>query len=153
MFITEFGLLFFPTLFLRMKDILILKRKTDMFSFSLSLSFSVSLYHTHTYMICFMNLSIKLFVSGETFLLRIYIYDIKFAILAIFKCTSKWHQLHSQCCTTIVTMTSLPQTETPYSLVAFTSEKAMAPHSSTLAWKILWMEEPGGLQSMGWRRD
>ena len=29
------------------------------------------------------------------------------------------------------------------------TEKAMAPHSSTLAWKILWMEEPGGLQSMG----
>ena len=28
-------------------------------------------------------------------------------------------------------------------------EKAMAPHSSTLAWKIPWMEEPGGLQSMG----
>ena len=29
------------------------------------------------------------------------------------------------------------------------SEKAMAPHFSTLAWKIPWMEEPGGLQSMG----
>ena len=28
-------------------------------------------------------------------------------------------------------------------------EKAMAPHSSTLAWKIPWAEEPGGLQSMG----
>ena len=28
-------------------------------------------------------------------------------------------------------------------------EKAMAPHSSTLAWKIPRMEEPGGLQSMG----
>ena len=28
-------------------------------------------------------------------------------------------------------------------------EKTMAPHSSTLAWKIPWMEEPGGLQSMG----
>ena len=28
------------------------------------------------------------------------------------------------------------------------SEKAMAPHSGTLAWKIPWMEEPGGLQSM-----
>ena len=28
-------------------------------------------------------------------------------------------------------------------------EKAMAPHSSTVAWKIPWMEEPGGLQSMG----
>ena len=25
----------------------------------------------------------------------------------------------------------------------------MAPHSSTLAWKIPWVEEPGGLQSMG----
>ena len=29
------------------------------------------------------------------------------------------------------------------------SEKAMAPHSSTLAWRIPWMEEPGRLQSMG----
>ena len=28
-------------------------------------------------------------------------------------------------------------------------EKAMATHSSTLAWKIPWMEEPGRLQSMG----
>ena len=28
----------------------------------------------------------------------------------------------------------------------------MAPHSSTLAWKIPWMEGPGGLQSMGSRR-
>ena len=28
-------------------------------------------------------------------------------------------------------------------------EKAMAPHSSTLAWKIPWTEEPVGLQSMG----
>ena len=31
-------------------------------------------------------------------------------------------------------------------------EKAMAPHSSTLAWKIPWMEEPGGLPSMGSHR-
>ena len=31
----------------------------------------------------------------------------------------------------------------------YISEKAMAPHSSTLAWKIPWTEEPGGLQSMG----
>ena len=29
------------------------------------------------------------------------------------------------------------------------SEKAMAPHSSTLAWRIPWAEEPGRLQSMG----
>ena len=31
-------------------------------------------------------------------------------------------------------------------------EKAMAPHSSTLAWKIPWTEGPGRLQSMGSRR-
>ena len=29
------------------------------------------------------------------------------------------------------------------------TEKAMVPHSSALAWKIPWMEEPGGLQSIG----
>ena len=28
-------------------------------------------------------------------------------------------------------------------------EKAMAPHSSVLAWRIPWMEEPDRLQSMG----
>ena len=32
------------------------------------------------------------------------------------------------------------------------SEKAMATYSSTLAWKIPWMEEPGGLQFMGSQR-
>ena len=30
-------------------------------------------------------------------------------------------------------------------------EKEMATHSSILAWKIPWTEEPGGLQSMGWQ--
>ena len=34
-------------------------------------------------------------------------------------------------------------------LLALSLEKAMAPHSSTLAWKIPWTEEPGRLQSMG----
>ena len=36
--------------------------------------------------------------------------------------------------------------EVPSSVI---SENAMAPHFSTLAWRIPWMEEPGGLQSMG----
>ena len=36
-----------------------------------------------------------------------------------------------------------------FSLSDHNSEKAMAPHSSTFAWKITQMEEPGGLQSMG----
>ena len=31
-------------------------------------------------------------------------------------------------------------------------EKAVAPHSSILAWRIPQMEEPGGLQSMGSQR-
>ena len=33
--------------------------------------------------------------------------------------------------------------------VLLTLPCSMAPHSSTLAWKIPWTEEPGGLQSMG----
>ena len=45
--------------------------------------------------------------------------------------------------------------ESPHILTTFLglsvlpSEKAMAPHSNTLAWKIPWTEGPGGLQSMG----
>ena len=35
------------------------------------------------------------------------------------------------------------------SYINICSEKVMATHSSTLAWKIPWMEEPGRLQSMG----
>ena len=31
-------------------------------------------------------------------------------------------------------------------------EKGMATHSSILAWRIPWTEEPDGLQSMGWQR-
>ena len=36
-----------------------------------------------------------------------------------------------------------------YSILTHILEKAMATHSSTLAWKIPWMEKPGRLQSMG----
>ena len=35
------------------------------------------------------------------------------------------------------------------SRICYFQEKAMAPHSSTLAWKLPWTEEPSGLQSMG----
>ena len=35
---------------------------------------------------------------------------------------------------------------------ADTLEKGMATHSSILAWRISWTEEPGGLQSMGSKR-
>ena len=40
---------------------------------------------------------------------------------------------------------SIPHREDPL-------EKEMAAHSSILAWRIPWTEEPGGLQSMGWQR-
>ena len=36
-----------------------------------------------------------------------------------------------------------------WGVLSYLMEKAMASHSSTLAWKIPWMEEPGRLQSMG----
>ena len=36
-----------------------------------------------------------------------------------------------------------------YETLGYGREKAMAPHSSTLAWKLPWTEEPGRLQSMG----
>ena len=36
-----------------------------------------------------------------------------------------------------------------YSSVASRLVQVMAPHFSTLAWKIPWMDEPGGMQSMG----
>ena len=47
---------------------------------------------------------------------------------------------------------------TAFSLGAYTDpevnplEKGMAPHSSILAWRIPWTEEPGRLQSMGSQR-
>ena len=36
--------------------------------------------------------------------------------------------------------------------IAYRTEKAMAPHSDTLAWKIPWTEKPGRLQSIGSKR-
>ena len=39
-----------------------------------------------------------------------------------------------------------------FHILAHALEKAMAPHSSTLAWKMPWAEVPGGLQSMGSHR-
>ena len=40
------------------------------------------------------------------------------------------------------------QSQTFLGLVLIQEEKEMATHSSTLVWKIPWMEEPGSLQSM-----
>jgi len=45
-----------------------------------------------------------------------------------------------------------PQSELSISLSYASLEKEMATHSSTLAWRIPWREEPGRLQSMGLQR-
>ena len=39
--------------------------------------------------------------------------------------------------------------KTEYCVILLVLQKAMATHSTTLAWKIPWTEDPGGLQSMG----
>ena len=57
-----------------------------------------------------------------------------------------WLVLHSSESTPSVRITFW---RTNSSDLCLLSEKAMATHSSTLAWKIPWTEEPGGLQSMG----
>ena len=40
----------------------------------------------------------------------------------------------------------------PSSLTSLCLEKEMAAHSSILAWRIPWIEEPGGLESTGLQR-
>ena len=47
------------------------------------------------------------------------------------------------------TVTNWPSLPRLRGFQASKTEKAMAPHSSTFAWKIPWTEGPGGLQSMG----
>ena len=53
---------------------------------------------------------------------------------------SVWHSLGPS--------TSLQMTQF-HSFYGWAMEKALKTHSSTLTWKIPWMEEPGGLQTMG----
>ena len=49
----------------------------------------------------------------------------------------------AEACLIVIRTTSLVTSLT------LAKEKAVAPHSSTLAWKIPWVEEPGRVQSMG----
>ena len=58
-----------------------------------------------------------------------------------------WQKLTQYCKAIILQLKNKIKKQTRRS----NSEKAMAPHSSTLAWKITWTEEPSRLQSMGSR--
>ena len=73
-------------------------------------------------------------------------------------CCSPWGHKESDTTERLNWLINLTRTEVQmcnsymiiiYTFLSLYMEKAMAPHSSTLAWKIPWMEEPGGLQSMG----
>ena len=50
---------------------------------------------------------------------------------------------------TVKRLPAVRETQVPFLVWEDPLEKAMATHSSTLAWKIPWTEEPGRLQSMG----
>ena len=56
-----------------------------------------------------------------------------------------WHSAYLKHCGTYLFFKKGENNDQPNSK----TEKAMAPHSSTLAWKIPWTEEPSRLQSMG----
>ena len=68
----------------------------------------------------------------------------------------KWHPIFFNAWTSLVAQTvkRLPtMLETRVQALGWEDllEKEMATHSSILAWKIPWTEEPGRLQSMGWQ--
>ena len=57
----------------------------------------------------------------------------------------------------LVVRNPLPMKETQETQIRFLGqedplEEGMATHSRILAWRILWIEETGGLRSMGWHR-
>ena len=59
-------------------------------------------------------------------------------------------QSSHKCLSLAASNQTLPKRNLGNVVLSFTPvEKAMATHSSTLAWKIPWIEEPGRLQSMG----
>ena len=83
--------------------------------------------------------------SKASTLEKLHRHDWKQAVSMPHQCTA---------CSTVTTQKQgpLPAIQMISVLLHLCSEKAMAPHSSTLAWKIPWTEEPGRLPSMGSHR-
>ena len=63
------------------------------------------------------------------------------------ECSSLCYRVGPCCLSILYRVGCIHSSQTPN--LSLPPEKAMAPHSSTLAWKIPWTEEPGRLQSMG----
>ena len=74
-------------------------------------------------------------------------HNLKFAILTIFECTVQWYWA-SLVAQTVKSMPAMQETWVLSLGQEDPLEKGMATHSSILAWRIPWTEEPGGLQSM-----
>ena len=77
--------------------------------------------------------------------------------VCVFTCVDFWFHFVSWICCSVTQLCPTLCDPMDYSMPGFPvfhhllelALKAMAPHSSTLAWKIPWTEEPGRLQSMG----
>ena len=57
--------------------------------------------------------------------------------------------MHTYTAQLVKNLSSMQETRVQYLAGEDPLEKEMATHSSILAWRIPWTEEPGGLQSMG----
>ena len=68
------------------------------------------------------------------------------------QCQESWASLVAQMVKKLKADSPLPKEAQVHSLGPEPLEKAMSTHSSILAWRISWTEEPGGLQSMGSQR-
>ena len=82
---------------------------------------------------------IIMLLKRNDFLFKVIYYEIFLILLFIKKYSSLSLVARSFLMSTLCDMNAV---------ILVLSEKAMAPHSSTLAWKIPWTEEPGKLQSM-----
>ena len=81
-----------------------------------------------------------------------FVKDIEYVDFIWLSSYSLWHWLEPLLSPTPGGQVDAPSFQPVSQCLAASSEKAMATHSSTVAWKIPWMEEPGRLQSMGsWR--
>ena len=90
--------------------------------------------------------------GSSVLLWRIKKRHVLFSVSMVFKASlmvKNWHSLVAQMvkCLLTVQETHVRSLDWEDRL-----EKEMATHSSTLAWRIPWTEEPGGLQSMGSHR-
>ena len=83
---------------------------------------------------------IIILLKRNDFLFKVIYYEIFLILLFIKKYSSLSLVARSFLMSTLCDMNAV---------ILVLSEKAMAPHSSTLAWKLPWTEEPGRLQSMG----